>query len=119
MELYESGNGSTTAGAHADSRRYLVSRSQRILADRSSHRDALRIELNLMKTICASLNLAVLLWVGQPCYAAQPELIKLTVGYSPISAATLPFFISREEKLFHKHGLGAVPIFFCGSPLIN
>jgi len=72
-----------------------------------------------MKTICASLSVAVLLWVGQLCFAAQPELTKLTVGYSPISAATLPFFIAVEEKLFQKQGLEVMPIFFGGSPLIN
>ena len=51
--------------------------------------------------------------------AAQPDLTKLTVGYSPISAATLPFFIALEERLFQKHGLEVVPVFFGGSPLIN
>src|SRR5512132_1402841 len=54
-----------------------------------------------------------------PAHAAQPELTKLTVGYSPISAATLPFFIALEERLFPKHGLEVVPVFFGGSPLIN
>ncbi len=52
-------------------------------------------------------------------HGAQPDLTKLTVGYSPISAATLPFFIAVEERLFQKHGLEVVPVFFGGSPLIN
>lgn len=52
-------------------------------------------------------------------HAAQRELYKLPVGYSPISGATLPFFITLEERLFQKHGLEVVPIFFGGSPLIN
>lgn len=51
--------------------------------------------------------------------AAQADLTKLTVGYSPISAATLPFFIAIEERLFQKHGLEVAPVFFGGSPLIN
>src|SRR3954463_15633720 len=51
--------------------------------------------------------------------AAQKELQKLTVGYTPISAATLPFFIAVEEKLFQKHGFEVSPVFMGGSPLIN
>jgi NitT/TauT family transport system substrate-binding protein len=51
--------------------------------------------------------------------AAQKELQKLTVGYTPISAATLPFFIAVEEKLFQKHGFEISPVFMGGSPLIN
>jgi ABC-type nitrate/sulfonate/bicarbonate transport system substrate-binding protein len=51
--------------------------------------------------------------------AAQRELQKLTVGYTPVSGASLPFFIAVEEKLFQKHGIDAVPVFMGGSPLIN
>ena len=59
------------------------------------------------------------LWVfSGPVHAAQPDLIKLTVGYTPITAATVPFFIAIEEKLFQKHGLEVVPVFFGGTPLI-
>ena len=53
-----------------------------------------------------------------PCMRLNRHLIKLTVGYTPISAATLPFFIAIEEKLFQKHGLEVVPVFFGGTPLI-
>lgn len=60
-----------------------------------------------------------LLAIGVSTNAAQSDLVKLTVGYSPISAATLPFFIALEEKLFQKHGLAVAPVFFGGSPLIN
>jgi len=63
--------------------------------------------------LCASLVLCSL------SHGGQPELTKLTVGYSPISAATLPFFIAVEERLFQKQGLEVVPVFFGGSPLIN
>ena len=60
-----------------------------------------------------------MLWLfSAAAHGAQPELIKLTVGYSPISAATLPFFIALEERLFQKHGLEVVPVFFGGTPLI-
>lgn len=51
--------------------------------------------------------------------AAQRDLLKLTVGYTPISGAALPFFIAVEEKLFQKHGLDVAPVFMGGSPLIN
>ena len=61
----------------------------------------------------------VMLWVfSAATHAAQPDRIKLTVGYTPITAATLPFFIAIDEKLFQKHGLEVVPVFFGGTPLI-
>ena len=61
----------------------------------------------------------VMLWVfSAAAHAAQPDLIKLTVGYTPITAATLPFFIAIDDKLFQKHGLEVVPVFFGGTPLI-
>jgi len=52
-------------------------------------------------------------------HGAQKELQRLTVGFTPISAAALPFFIAVEEKLFQKYGLEITPIFMGGSPLIN
>jgi len=70
---------------------------------------------SLMRLAC----FVALLAVSATVYAGQPEPIKLTVGYSPISAATLPFFIAVEERPFQKHGLEVVPVFFGGSPLIN
>ncbi|HYA28483.1 MAG TPA: ABC transporter substrate-binding protein [Acidobacteriota bacterium] len=51
--------------------------------------------------------------------AAQKELQKLTVGYTPVSGAALPFFVAVEEKLFQKHGFDIAPVFMGGSPLIN
>lgn len=51
--------------------------------------------------------------------AAQKDLLKLTVGYTPISGAALPFFIAVEEKIFQKHGFDVSPVFMGGSPLIN
>jgi hypothetical protein len=69
----------------------------------------------LMRQAC----FVALLAFSATAYAGQAEPIKLTVGYSPISAATLPFFIAVEERLFQKHGLEVVPVFFGGSPLIN
>ena len=44
------------------------------------------------------------LWSGG-AGAAQRNLLKLTIGYTPISGAALPFFIAVEEKLFQKYGL--------------
>jgi NitT/TauT family transport system substrate-binding protein len=46
-------------------------------------------------------------------------LQKLTVGYTPISGAALPFFIAVEEKIFQKYGFEVSPVFMGGSPLIN
>ena len=52
-------------------------------------------------------------------HAAQKELQKLTVGYTPIAGASLPFFIAVEEKIFQKYGFEILPVFMGGSPLIN
>src|SRR5690348_9163225 len=51
--------------------------------------------------------------------AAQRDLQRLTVGYTPISGAAIPFFSAVEEKLFQKHGVEVLPVFMGGSPLIN
>jgi len=70
-----------------------------------------------MKRVLTSACLLLLLF-GAAAHGAQQDLIKLTVGYTPITAATLPFFIALEEKLFQKHGVEVVPVFFGGTPLI-
>jgi NitT/TauT family transport system substrate-binding protein len=71
-----------------------------------------------MKRVFKFASLVTLWLIGAAAHGAQPDLIKLTVGYTPIAAATLPFFIAIEEKLFQKHGLEVVPVFFGGTPLI-
>ena len=43
----------------------------------------------------------------------------MTVGYTPIAGATLPFFIAVEDKIFQKYGFEIAPVFMGGSPLIN
>jgi NitT/TauT family transport system substrate-binding protein len=63
--------------------------------------------------------LATVLFLGVCAHAAERSLFKLTVGYTPISGAALPFFIAVDEKLFQKHGLDVSPVFMGGSPLIN
>ena len=71
-----------------------------------------------MKRVLKFAALVMLCVFSARAHAAQPDLIKLTVGYTPITAATLPFFIAIDEKLFQKHGLEVVPVFFGGTPLI-
>jgi NitT/TauT family transport system substrate-binding protein len=44
---------------------------------------------------------------------------RLTVGYTPIAGAALPFFIAVEERIFQKYGFEILPVFMGGSPLIN
>jgi NitT/TauT family transport system substrate-binding protein len=58
-------------------------------------------------------------FAGVGAQAAQKELQKLTVGYTPIGGASLPFFIAVEEKIFQKYGYDVAGIFMGGSPLIN
>jgi NitT/TauT family transport system substrate-binding protein len=64
-----------------------------------------------------SLVTAVVLSTG--AQAGQKDLHKLTVGYTPISGAAIPFFIGVEEKIFQKYGFEVAPVFMGGSPLIN
>ena len=61
----------------------------------------------------------LLLALSCPAQAAQKDLLKLTVGYTPIAGASLPFFIAVEEKIFQKYGFEIFPVFMGGSPLIN
>lgn len=71
-----------------------------------------------MRRVLKFAALVMLCVFSASAHAAQLDLIKLTVGYTPITAATLPFFIAIDEKLFQKHGLEVVPVFFGGTPLI-
>src|SRR5260370_20939792 len=70
------------------------------------------------KLIGFALN-ALVLSLGFPAQAAQKDLQKLTVGYTPIAGASLPLFIAVEEKIFQKYGYEIFPVFMGGSPLIN
>jgi ABC-type nitrate/sulfonate/bicarbonate transport system substrate-binding protein len=76
-----------------------------------------------MKAKRTRASLAVLLlittFLSVPAQAGQKELLKLTVGYTPIAGAALPFFIAVEEKIFQKYGFEIFPVFMGGSPLIN
>jgi ABC-type nitrate/sulfonate/bicarbonate transport system substrate-binding protein len=51
--------------------------------------------------------------------AAQKDLQRLTIGYTPIAGASLPLFTAVEEKIFQKYGHEIFPVFMGGSPLIN
>src|SRR5947207_14437064 len=62
---------------------------------------------------------AMLLVVNSSAQAGQKEFQKLTVGYTPIAAGSLPLFIAVEEKIFQKYGYEVSPVFMGGSPLIN
>src|SRR5688572_33431868 len=63
--------------------------------------------------------LATALLVGVFAQASEKGPAKLTVGYTPIAGAALPFFIAVEEKIFQKYGFEIFPVFMGGSPLIN
>jgi ABC-type nitrate/sulfonate/bicarbonate transport system substrate-binding protein len=63
--------------------------------------------------------LIVASFLSVPAYGVQKELMKLTVGYTPIAGAAMPFFIAVEEKIFQKYGFEIFPVFMGGSPLIN
>jgi ABC-type nitrate/sulfonate/bicarbonate transport system substrate-binding protein len=62
---------------------------------------------------------SMLLALEFPALAAQRDLQKLTVGYTPIAGASLPLFIAVSENIFQKYGYEVFPVFMGGSPLIN
>jgi ABC-type nitrate/sulfonate/bicarbonate transport system substrate-binding protein len=94
--------------------------NQRVLSTRSLHSASnnrkSRIQ-NLKWPALVALLLALSVSAG--ARAGQKDLQKLTVGYTPISGAALPFFIAVEERIFQKHGFEVSPVFMGGSPLIN
>src|SRR5437773_3271667 len=61
----------------------------------------------------------MVLAVNSSAHAGQKEFQKLTVGYTPIAAGSLPLFIAVEERIFQKYGYEVSPVFMGGSPLIN
>ena len=63
--------------------------------------------------------LVVIFLLSVGAQAAQKDFQKLTVGYTPISGAAIPFFIAVEERIFQKYGFEVAPVFMGGSPLIN
>ena len=68
---------------------------------------------------CFTIFLVTTLLLSVRSEAAQKELQRLTVGYTPISGAAIPLFIALEEKIFQKYGYDVSGIFMGGSPLIN
>jgi ABC-type nitrate/sulfonate/bicarbonate transport system substrate-binding protein len=73
----------------------------------------------MIKKIVVCLLITPLLLTVSQAGAGQKDLQKLTVGYTPISGAALPFFIAVEERIFQKHGFEVSPVFMGGSPLVN
>jgi ABC-type nitrate/sulfonate/bicarbonate transport system substrate-binding protein len=73
-----------------------------------------------MRKKLISLTLGFMLLVLEfPAVAAQRDLQKLTVGYTPIAGASLPLFIAVSENIFQKYGYEVFPVFMGGSPLVN
>jgi ABC-type nitrate/sulfonate/bicarbonate transport system substrate-binding protein len=61
----------------------------------------------------------VICFFATPSAGQQTALVKMTVGYTPISASMLPLWVAVEERIFQKYGLEVSPVFFGGSSLIN
>ena len=69
--------------------------------------------------LCFAIIVTVVTFSNMAVEAAQRQLVKLTVGYTPISGATLPFYVALDENFFQKYGFEVTPVFMGGSPLIN
>ena len=71
-------------------------------------------QTQLMKIMWALLTSAVLsgIFVTSPANAAEPR--KMIVPYTPLTGASMPFWIAIEEKLFQKYGLEIAPLFISG-----
>ena len=73
-----------------------------------------------MRKKLISLTLGFIFFVLEfSALAAQRDLQKLTVGYTPIAGASLPLFIAVSENIFQKYGYEVFPVFMGGSPLVN
>jgi ABC-type nitrate/sulfonate/bicarbonate transport system substrate-binding protein len=73
-----------------------------------------------MRKKLISLTLGFMFFVLEfSALAAQRDLHKLTVGYTPIAGASLPLFIAVSENIFQKYGYEVFPVFMGGSPLVN
>lgn len=73
-----------------------------------------------MRKKLISLTLGFMFFVLEfSALAAQRDLQKLTVGYTPIAGASLPLFIAVSENIFQKYGYEVFPVFMGGSPLVN
>ena len=71
-------------------------------------------QIQLMKIMWSLLISAVLsgIFVTSPANAAEPR--KMIVPYTPLTGASMPFWIAIEEKLFQKYGLEIAPLFISG-----
>ena len=71
-------------------------------------------QTQLMKIMWALLTSAVLsgIFVTSPANAAEPR--KMIVPYTPLTGASMPFWIAIEERLFQKYGLEIAPLFISG-----
>src|ERR1051325_8848111 len=76
-------------------------------------------KLKIKNSKLAVVAYILLLALASPAHSAQRDLLKLTVGFTPIAGASLPLLIAVEEKSFQKYGIEVTPIFMGGSPLIN
>jgi NitT/TauT family transport system substrate-binding protein len=65
----------------------------------------MRKQMKIMRALLAS---AILLAVFS-AYAAEPR--KMIVPYTPLSGASIPFWIAVDGKLFQKYGLEVAPLF--------
>ena len=66
---------------------------------------SMRKQMKIMRALLAS---AILLAVFS-AYAAEPR--KMIVPYTPLSGASIPFWIAVDGKLFQKYGLEVAPLF--------
>src|ERR1043165_1376402 len=73
----------------------------------------------MRKTLIGMAFCAMLLVLTSSAQSGQKEFQKLTVGYTPIGAGSLPLFVTVEERTFQKYGYEVFPVFMGGSPEIK
>src|SRR5262249_16856603 len=63
--------------------------------------------------------LVIMLFLSGGAHAGQKDFQKLTVGYTPIGGAAIPFFIAVGEKIFQQYCFEVTRVFMGRTPLIN
>ena len=70
-----------------------------------------------MKSKMTALVAALLFFIGAAAFPAQAAT-KVSFPYTPISAASLPWWIAKEARYYEKHGLDVDMIYVGASPVI-
>jgi NitT/TauT family transport system substrate-binding protein len=70
-----------------------------------------------MKRTLIPVFTAFIFFFGVPAFSAQ-AVTKVSIPFTPISAASLPWWVAKESRFYEKHGLDVDMIYVGASPVI-